>query len=138
MGGYILCMMRLFKYNCNICSLLLAALITTTQHRRIIVTASSTSYNPYQYDTTVPQFTPDGRLLQVEYAANAIDQSLPLIVIPSLRLDADDRDNDNAMCCLLIALRTRGKVQERLVMLPSSSDTEKAPTAVLALSGHKR
>ena len=44
-----------------------------------LFTATTTAYNPYQYDAGVSQFTPDGRLLQLEYAQKAADAS-PLLV----------------------------------------------------------
>lgn len=54
----------------------------------VVVPASSSSssglnvnsYHSYNYDMTTPMFTPDGRLLQVEYASNAPTlQSSPLV-----------------------------------------------------------
>ncbi|KAL7539135.1 hypothetical protein ACHAXR_012446 [Thalassiosira sp. AJA248-18] len=40
-------------------------------------------YDAYNYDMTTPQFTPDGRLLQVEYATNACirDDSNPIVSV---------------------------------------------------------
>ena len=39
------------------------------------------SYNVYNFDQTTPQFTPDGRLLQVEYASSAAERSTPLVAL---------------------------------------------------------
>jgi 20S proteasome alpha/beta subunit len=41
---------------------------------------SDSNYNVYHYDLAVQHFTPDGRLLQVEYATAAAEQSSPLVV----------------------------------------------------------
>jgi len=52
------------------------------------IAADSNIYNVYNYDTTTPQFTPDGFLKQVEYASSAITHSQPMIVLP-LVFDTD-------------------------------------------------
>lgn len=86
----------------------------------LVVGVSGASYDPYQYDWTVLQFTPDGRLLQVEYASAAADHSSPIVVATL---------NDDMT--ILIASKSKNKVQERLILLPES-DTIIGITGVLA------
>ncbi|GKY99866.1 hypothetical protein MPSEU_000940300 [Mayamaea pseudoterrestris] len=93
---------------------LLLLLATTIQH------VSAAAYNSYQYDLTVPQFTPDGRLLQVEYASAAADHSSPLVIA---------RLNDDMI--VLMSSKSDNKVQERLIILPES-DTVVAISGILA------
>jgi 20S proteasome alpha/beta subunit len=70
-------------------------------------TNANYNYNAYNYDMTTPQFTPDGRLLQVEYASTAADLSTPLVA-----LQMDDTDNT----LVLVSLRT-SNTQTRMVLL---------------------
>jgi 20S proteasome alpha/beta subunit len=69
---------------------------------------SAGNYHPFFYDRTVPQFTPDGRLLQVEYAQLAADHSSPVAA-------AVLGDDLAILCCVHNAMR---KHQERLIVLP--------------------
>jgi hypothetical protein len=38
-------------------------------------------YHIYNYDQTSQQFTPDGRLIQVEYASHAVEHSSPVVIV---------------------------------------------------------
>ncbi len=85
---------------------------------------AASQYNGYQYDMTGAQFTPDGRLLQVEYASAAADHSSPVMVQP---IDTD--------LCLVCTTHRAGVYTERLVLIPTGSLTTKQPPIVVALSG---
>lgn len=77
--------------------------------------SSSSSYSPYQYDLTVPQFTPDGRLLQVEYALAAAERSGPVVWV---------RSEDGTGGIVLAGQRSH---LNRLILVPGGT--------VVALSG---
>ena len=72
-------------------------------YTRHVHASSNSNYNPFYYDLSAPLFTPDGRLLQLEYAANAPHH--PLIVAPL-----------NEDIVVLVALSRRSQQQERLVV----------------------
>ena len=83
------------------------------------------SYNAYNYDMTTPLFTPDGRLLQVEYASLAAERSPPLVA-----LSVKDREEGHVI--ILAAFRSRRQAagrQKRIISLPN------CPRVALAMSG---
>jgi 20S proteasome alpha/beta subunit len=67
------------------------------------------NYNAYNYDMTTPQFTPDGRLLQVEYASRAATHSSPCVL---WKCDTHET--------LVMTRKSSRKLQNRLIQL---SDT---------------
>ena len=103
--------------------------------------SSQWNYNPYLYDMTIPQFTPDGRLLQVEYATAAADHSSPIVAV---RLgDSSSTKEEEEDLVVLACRRQPGAMMDRLLVVtpppsPSANKNKKkttAPTLVLALSG---
>jgi 20S proteasome alpha/beta subunit len=88
-------------------ALCLAAIFFPSGHA-----STSNNYNAYNYDMTTPQFTPDGRLLQVEYASSAADLSCPLI---ALQLSSSEDDTT----LVLMTLRT-SNTQNRMVLFDNN------------------
>jgi hypothetical protein len=80
--------------------------------------AISNEYNAYNYDLTTPQFTPDGRLLQVEYASSAADRSSPLVAVSF----------NNTL--ILITMTANSTAQNRLIIW--NDKIVIAPSGVLA------
>lgn len=66
------------------------------------------SYNAYNYDLTTPMFTPDGRLLQVEYAGRASDWSSPMVVL---------KCNDDTTILMTCRRSVSRGAQDRIVVL---------------------
>ncbi len=71
-------------------------------------TAHASSYNAYNYDMTTPMFTPDGRLLQCEYASRAATWSSPLVVLKGTDFT------------ILVTAKSSTRAQDRLILLQDS------------------
>ena len=73
----------------NVCLALMAPMLAAASSHH-----NSRRYDAYNYDMGVCEYTPDGRLLQVEYATNACirDDSNPIVSVgvSSVPRDADD------------------------------------------------
>jgi 20S proteasome subunit alpha 2 len=68
------------------------------------------NYNAYKYDMA-PTFTPDGRLLQVEYASTAAELSTPIVALQI--------DNETLV---LMTLKSATTPQNRIIVLPTRGD----------------
>lgn len=90
--------------------------------------SSNQNYNAYNYDMTTPQFTPDGRLLQVEYASLAATHSSPC-VIWKFKMGTDNNDQ----VTLIMTAKSSRKIQNRLI--PLSNDDATATAVCCCLSG---
>lgn len=94
-------------------------IVTTTVFAWLLcTTVTASSYNAYKYDMTTPMFTPDGRLLQVEYACRAACHSSPLVVL---------KGKDSIVVMVSKSSR-RHRGQDRLVVFGDDS-------VVIAMSG---
>lgn len=76
----------------------------------INTTLANQNYNAYNYDMTTPQFTPDGRLLQVEYASRAATHSSPCVVC---KFGAHET--------LVMTRKSSRKLQNRLIQLSETT-----------------
>jgi 20S proteasome alpha/beta subunit len=89
-------------------------------------TVSGAAYNAYHYDLTTPQFTPDGRLLQVEYASAAAQRSAPLVILQIHRQTSSNDDGDNGEDVLTIVATTKAsrKSQDRILTITHNPNHE--------------
>jgi 20S proteasome alpha/beta subunit len=78
------------------------------------VSSSNQNYNAYNYDMTTPQFTPDGRLLQVEYASKAATHSSPCVIWKP------PQGTDDEITLIMTAKSSR-KIQNRLIPLSETT-----------------
>ena len=90
-----------------------STLLRASAPRQILVQveASSPPYNAYQYDLTTPRFTPDGRLLQVEYASRAPEQSGPLVAVP-VWSDGGDDDGSGGHSVVIASIAARSPLSK--------------------------
>ncbi|OEU22418.1 hypothetical protein FRACYDRAFT_232575 [Fragilariopsis cylindrus CCMP1102] len=117
----------------------LSSLIVFATVSNIIVSSplvsSSSTYNAYNYDQTTPQFTPDGRLLQVEYASAAADFSPPLIVLECFSSTGNSNSNSNSKsnnnnnsqqdpCLILLTVRKRANSPQNRIVIMDDKDEQ--------------
>lgn len=84
------------------------------------------NYNPYKYDTGNVMFTPDGRLLRVEYAIKATEYSAPIYLV---RLT-----NDVIVMACAVNRNNEATVMDRLIVLPQHSDKNNDPSSTIVVS----
>ena len=118
----------------------LSSLIVFATVSNIIVSSplvsSSSTYNAYNYDQTTPQFTPDGRLLQVEYASAAADLSPPLIVLECFSSTSNSNGNSNSKsnnnnsqqdpCLILLTVRKRANSPQNRIVIMDDKDEQQS------------
>jgi 20S proteasome alpha/beta subunit len=86
-----------------------------------VLAAGRENYNAYNYDLTTPLFTPDGRILQVEYASMAPSHSSPLVAIQQ-------------GTHMILATLQRKPFGGRIVTLPTGVSSSSS-TVVVGVSG---
>mmetsp|Transcript_12226 Transcript_12226/g.15985 ORF Transcript_12226/g.15985 Transcript_12226/m.15985 type:complete len:320 (-) Transcript_12226:34-993(-) len=95
------------------------------------ICASAEAYNAYQYDMTLPQFTPDGRLMQLEYARLATDHSAPIFALPLV--SEDDKDSPAGSVLAILTYRPALRLQQRLHVYENSKNRGNA--VLLGMAG---
>ena len=104
---------------------ILALLILDLLQFRYANAASNYNYNVYNYDMA-PTFTPDGRLLQVEYASVASELSTPILAV-----QADEST------VILMTIKNSNSPQNRIIVMPVRGDgkRQEPPRMCVAMSG---
>jgi 20S proteasome alpha/beta subunit len=88
----------------------------------VAAAAGRENYNAYNYDLTTPLLTPDGRILQVEYASMAPSHSSPLVAIQT-------------GTHMILATLQRKPFGGRIVTLPTGVSSSSGSTVVVGVSG---
>jgi len=79
-------------------------------------TTNRNSYNAYNYDQTDQQFSPDGRLLQVEYASVATCLSPPLVVLECF--------SSLHPCVILLTQKRKNSPHSRIVIIEDNKSDD--------------
>ena len=115
---------------------------SSSNHMRVSASSSSGSnnYNVYNYDKS-PEFTPDGRVLQVEYASASPDHSTPMIAV-KMSTSISNKDDDNSSMLILMAPRSKEATHDRFVLyepprneLSTKATSERSDPVVICRSG---
>jgi hypothetical protein len=98
------------------------------------------NYNVYNYDQTTPQFTPDGRLLQVEYASSAADLSPPLVVLEFFDDDHSHEDNESLAypCTVLITIPKQPSSPQNRIIIIEKNNPDDQPNSSLQRNRNPR
>ncbi|KAG7349537.1 proteasome endopeptidase complex subunit alpha [Nitzschia inconspicua] len=105
----------------------------------LFASANGSNYHIYNYDQTSQQFTPDGRLIQVEYASKAVEFSSPVVVVECLGDDEESNNSNSPYPCLILVTipKQANAPQQRMVILNDDPDDQSSslPSYVVVLSG---
>ena len=91
---------------------LLSCGIVLTSQIAFVCGSSNPPYNAYNYDLSTPQFTPDGRLMQVEYASRSPELGDPLVAVPVLA-PREDEDSLKGVPTVVLATLSRSSGMSR-------------------------